>query len=48
MGAPYTAAFNNWKAIGGEMYVVFADIYAPGQIWRMGRSGVVYGHGNPL
>lgn len=36
MGAAYTKAFNDWKADGGQLYVVFADIYAPSQYGEWG------------
>ena len=35
MAAAYATAFKEWKANDGEIYVVFADIYAPGKfgVW---------------
>jgi len=36
MGAAYTTAFNNWKSDGGQLYVVFTDIYNPSQYGEWG------------
>jgi hypothetical protein len=36
MGAAYTTAFNDWKADGGQLYVVFADICKPSQYGEWG------------
>jgi hypothetical protein len=36
MGAEYTTAFNDWKANGGQVYVVFADIYKSGNYGEWG------------
>ncbi len=35
MGAVYTSALKMWKASGGQMWVLFGDVFAPGQygIW---------------
>ena len=36
MGTAYTAALNQWKANGGETYVVFNDVNAPSQFGEWG------------
>ncbi|HVA41405.1 MAG TPA: hypothetical protein VNF49_12120 [Candidatus Binataceae bacterium] len=36
MATEYTTALNNWKTNGGQMYVLFADIYSPGQYGAWG------------
>lgn len=36
MDAAYTTAFKDWKANGGQIYVVFADIYKPSQYGEWG------------
>jgi hypothetical protein len=36
MGAAYTTALNDWKANGGQIYVVFADICNPSQYGEWG------------
>jgi hypothetical protein len=36
MAAAYTTAFKDWKANGGEIYVLFADIYAPNKYGEWG------------
>jgi hypothetical protein len=36
MGAVYTSALKNWKANGGQVWVLFGDIFAPGQYGEWG------------
>ena len=36
MAAEYTTALNNWRANGGQMYALFADIYSPGNFGEWG------------
>ena len=36
MAAEYTTALNNWKANGGQMYAVFADVGSPSQYGEWG------------
>jgi hypothetical protein len=36
MEAAYTRALKDWKAQGGELYVIFADIYAPNKYGQWG------------
>jgi len=36
MGTAYTTALNDWKSNGGQVYVLFSDIYPPGQYGEWG------------
>ncbi len=36
MGAAYTKALDDWKANGGETYVLYDDVYAPGEYGEWG------------
>jgi hypothetical protein len=36
MGAAYTTALSNWKANGGQMYMIYDDINAPSQFGEWG------------
>lgn len=48
MGAAVTTALNDWKANGGQIYVVFADIYKPGQYGEWGALESFMDTVNPL
>ena len=36
MGAAYTSVLRDWKANGGEMFVIYDDIYSPGKYGEWG------------
>jgi len=48
MGTAYTTALNDWKSNGGEIYVLFADIYAPSQYGEWGALESFQDTVNPL
>ena len=41
MQSAYTTALKDWKDNGGEMYVVFVDIYSPGKYGEWGALEVI-------
>jgi hypothetical protein len=48
MGAAYTSVLNDWKANGGQIYMIYDDIYSPGQYGSWGALESFMDTVNPL